>query len=268
MKKATLVASVLLVAGGVLGQASTVVPGFNSTTLTICDDCYSGAVGLGFTANFFGTDYSQTYVSNNGYITFNNGQGTYTPTGLSASYSGQPIIAPYYADVDTRGTGTVTYGTGTYDGNSAFGVTWNAVGYFPSESNKTDTFQVLLVDRPDLGTGDFEIVYNYGSIQWETGGASGGSNGLGGVSAAVGYANGTGAAGTYYQLPGSLTPGSFIDGGPDALNIGTNDGTPGQYVFLVENGQVAPPPSATPEPATLGLAGIAGLAIVLLRRRS
>jgi hypothetical protein len=107
-------------------------------------------------------------VSNNGYLTFSNGQGTYTPTGLTGSYRGQPIIAPFYADVDTSRTGTVNYGTGTYNGFSAFGITWNGVGYFPSGTNKTNTFQVILVSRPDLAVGDFDIIFNYGSIQWKT----------------------------------------------------------------------------------------------------
>jgi len=105
---------------------------------------FSGAIDLDFSADFFGSTFAQTYVSNNGYLTFNNRQGTFTPMGLTASYSGQPTIAPYYADVDTRGTGMVTYGMGTYNGNSAFGVTWSAVGYYPVATDKTDTFQVIL----------------------------------------------------------------------------------------------------------------------------
>jgi hypothetical protein len=250
--------------------ANPIASGFDTSSVPVCDDCYTGAVSLGFSANFFGTTYTDTYVSNNGYVTFNSGQGIYTPTGLSASYNGQPIIAPFYADVDTRGIGTTTYGTGTYAGFSAFGVTWNNVGYYGAHTDKTDTFQVILVDRSDTGAGNFDIYYNYGSIQWETGDASGGSDGLGGVSAAVGYATGTGAAGTYDELPGSLVPGSFIDGGPYALNVGTNDGVPGQYLFEVRNGIVTPPPSTSvPEPATLALlsAGVAGIGVFRKRGR-
>src|SRR5271165_7148134 len=115
-------------------QANPIAAGFNASTVPICDDCFTAGQNLGFTADFFGVNYTQTFVSNNGYVTFNSGQGTYTPTGLTAAYSGQPIIAPFFADVDTRGAGTVTYGTGTYAGRNAFGVTWNGVGYFASHS--------------------------------------------------------------------------------------------------------------------------------------
>lgn len=266
------VAIALAAAISMSAQAGPVASGFtNLGTVPVCDDCFTAAIPLGFSADFFGTTYTQGYVSNNGYITFNNGQGTYTPTGLTASYSGQPIIAPYFADVDTRGAGggSVTYGTGTYEGQAAFGVTWNAVGYYSAETNKLNTFQVILVDQSSIGAGDFDIFFNYNQVQWETGAASGGSNGLGGVSAAVGYSNGTGVAGTYGQLAGSLVNGALIDGGPDALVSNTNDGVTGQYEFEVRNGTVAPPPPPppVPEPATLSLLGLGLAGAGLLRRK-
>ncbi len=183
--------------------AGTVVSGFDASTVPACDDCSTDAQPLGFSANFFGTTYTNTFVSNNGYVTFNSGQGSYTPTGLTASYLGQPIIAAFYADVDTRGAGTTKYGTGTYAGNTAFGVTWTGVGYYGAHTDKLNTFQLILVNRSDVGAGDFDIFFNYDQIQWETGDASGGSGGLGGVSAAAGYANGSGDPGTFAQIDGS-----------------------------------------------------------------
>jgi len=242
--------------------ASPVVSGFNTSTLASCDDCYSNAASMGFSATFFGTTYTQAYVSNNGYLTFGGGQSSYTPTGLTG-YTGLPIIAGFYADADTRGVGTVTYGTGTYNGYAAFGVTWNGVGYFPSQTDKTNTFQELLVSRPDLGAGAFEIVFNYGQIQWESGAGSGGTDGLGGTSAAVGYADGSGAAGTYVQLAGSLVNGALLDGGTNSLVAGSNDGTPGQYVFVPDSGQVA---SAAPEPGSIVLLGMGVLGLAVVRR--
>src|SRR3972149_822712 len=52
---------------------------------------------------FFGGPYMQTWVNNNGNITFNAPVYNYTP--LPFPIAAQPMIAPYWADVDTRGGG-------------------------------------------------------------------------------------------------------------------------------------------------------------------
>ena len=249
-------------------HAQPVVPGFDANTLAANDDGSTGVITLPFDVNFFGTTYSSLFVNNNGNVTFNAAQSTFTPFGVGAGYIGQPIIAPFFADVDTRGEGSglTSYGTGTFDGHDAFGVTWPAVGYFAEHTDKLNTFQMILVDRSDTGAGNFDIVFNYNQIQWETGDASGGSNGLGGVSAAGGLSNGTGDPGTFVQLNGSLVNGALIDGGPDALISNTNDGVLGQYVFDVRSGSVVP---GTPEPSTWAmiLVGFAGMGL-LARRAS
>ena len=56
--------------------------------------------------------------------------------------------------------------------------------------------------------GNFDIYFNYDRIEWEAGDASGGSNGLGGISARAGYSNGSGSA---LELTGSGVAGSFLD---------------------------------------------------------
>lgn len=250
-------------------QAGPVVGGFtNGGTVNVCDDCFTGTTTLGFTANYFGTSYNSTFVSNNGYISFGSGQGTYTPTGLTAAYNGLPIIAAFFADVDTRGMGggNVKYGTGTYAGANAFGATWSSVGYYNSRADKLNTFELILVDASaGNSAGDFDIYFNYDQIQWETGGANGGSNGLGGTSAAAGYARGTGVAGTYAQLTGSLVNGALLDGGANALVSHTNNGVTGQYKFSVRNGAVVP--NELPEPGSLALVGLGLAAAAGLRRR-
>ncbi len=258
----------LIAAAPMIAHAEPIATGFTSTTLAANDDNYTGAVSLGFSANFFGNTYTSTYVSNNGYITFGGGQGSYTPTGLGSGYSGNPIIAAFYADVDTRGEGSalLSYGTGSYAGRNAFAATWNGVGYYSAQDDKLNSFQLILTDRSDTGSGNFDIYFNYDSILWETGSASGGTNGFGGTSAGVGYNAGTGLAGTYYELPGSRVPGSFLNGGSDPLVLETNNNVLGQLYFQVRNGVVVTP--GVPEPATWAMMifgfGAAGTA---LRRR-
>jgi hypothetical protein len=264
--------SAALVAG-VAGAAtaSTVVSGFDSNSLAPNDDGSSGSVTLPFTVNFFGVSRDSLFVNNNGNVTFNAAQSAYTPFGLGAGYTGQPIIAAFFADVDTRGSGSVTYGNGSYAGHTAFGVDYTDVGYYNSHSDLKNTFQMILTDRSDLGAGDFDIYFNYDDINWETGDASDGSGGKGGVSAAAGFSNGTADAGTFFQLPGSLQNGAFLNGGPNALVSSTNDGVDGQFLFQVRNGQVIIPPiGGVPEPATwaMMLLGFGGVGAVVRRRRA
>ena len=269
--KIAAVALAASVPSGIL--AAPIAPGFDANQLPANDDGSTGAVSLGFTANYFGNSYSNAFVSNNGYLTFNSGQGTYTPGGLGTGYSGQPIIAAFFADVDTRNPASAltSYGTGTFAGRNAFGATWDGVGYFASNADKLNNFQVILTDRSDTGTGNFDIYLNYAQIQWETGSASGGVNGFGGTSAAVGFNAGTGnAPGTFFELAGSRTPGTFLDDGTAPLIRTTNDGVAGQLYFTVRNGSVVVPPvGGIPEPATWGmmLAGFSAVSVAARRRR-
>ncbi len=210
-----------------------------TTPLPANDDGSTAGVDLPFPVSFFGTTYSYLYVNNNGNVTFNAPLGTYTPFTLDANTP--PIIAPFFADVDTRGGGSAPvrygYGTTTYNGRQAFCVDWVNVGYYAGHDDKLNSFQLLLVDRSDTGAGDFDIVFNYGHILWETGDASSGVNGFGGSSAAVGFSAGNGQAGSFYQKPGSLQPGSFLDSATTALIKGQeNSSVAGRYLHRVRNG--------------------------------
>jgi hypothetical protein len=185
-------------------------------------------------------------VNNNGNLTLDGPHSTFTPFPLANS--GAQIIAPFFADVDTRNanSGLTTYGATTFGSRPAFcalweGVAGQGVGYFPASADKLNKFEVLLVDRSDTGAGNFDMIFNYDQIQWETGSASGGNDGLGGTSATVGYANGTqGNNSVSFELPGSRIPGSFLDSNQaTGLVHNTRDSSvPGRYVFEIRNGQV------------------------------
>lgn len=232
-----------------VANAIRTLPGCNSSVLPANDDSSSGAITLPFPVNYFGTTYSQTFVNNNGNITFTGPLGTFTPFNLNTTDI--PIIAPFFADVDTTGTGSglTSWGNVTVDGRPGFCVNWVNVGYFSAAVDKLNSFQLILVQRPDTGSGNFDIEFNYNSIQWETGGASGGTGGLGGNSARAGYANGTQAAGTSFELPGSAINGAFLDSNPSTglSNNSFGSSERGRYVFTARNGGVATPtPTPTP----------------------
>ena len=211
--------------------------GFGENTLHVNDDGYSTGIGLSglfpYGLNYFGTTHSTVYVNNNGNLTFSGGVGTYTP--LSFPISSQPMIAPYWGDVDTRGgqpsgcTGCnlIYWDLDVFAGQ--FTATWYNVGYYSSATNRLNSFQAVLTDRsPSFGPGDFDIQFRYNRCEWTTGNASGGSNGLGGTEAQMGFDAGN--LSDFWSHPDSQTP-SIL-----SLCTTSNVGIPGVWEFEVRNG--------------------------------
>ncbi|WP_414928967.1 calcium-binding protein, partial [Pseudomonas sp. IT-P74] len=216
--------------------------GFGENQLTRNDDSYTsninistvfGAAGL----NFFGTSYTNISVNNNGNITFGGGLSTYTPYGMQDS--SRPMIAPFFADVDTRG-GTVSAtpgGTSTgsnlvyYDfnatGNGTLTVTWDDVGYYNSKTDKLNAFQLQLVGK---GGGNFDVIFRYETVNWTTGSASGGTGGLGGTVARAGYSTGDGSS--WYELPQSGNESAILG----LETTPGNTGVAGYYKFSIVSG--------------------------------
>jgi hypothetical protein len=250
-----------------LAAGTAVIPnsgftGFTDVAMGATDDgSYPSAFPFNFNINYFGAEDSSVFINNNGNLTFGSPQDTFSPFGLGGA--SLPIIAPFFGDVDTDNGTTVNIGTGTLDGFKVFVVNWPGVECYPAQNPSVlNDFQVILVDRPDLGTGpngdDFQIEFNYNSIQWDAGEASGGdgncTNSPDSDAAAVGYSDGTGIAGHYYQLPGSQTSGALMDSNVTSgliyneLNSDTATSIPaagspvlGRYIFTVTNGQPVTP---------------------------
>jgi Tol biopolymer transport system component len=210
-------------------------PGFGTLALLPGDDNSSSAID--FTSvfgpaglNFFGTSYTSLFINNNGNVTFKAPSGTFTPSQINGG-ANNPIIAAFWADIDTRGPGggAVYYDLDPDDG--VMSVTWDHVGYFPAATNKLNSFQLVLINE---GNGNFDIDYRYADIQWTTGGASGGVNGLGGTPARAGYSAGDGVHA--FELPQSGNQAALL-----ALpsTIG-NSGIAGVDDFQVRNGVVEP----------------------------
>lgn len=202
-------------------------------------DVSSGPVQIPseFGLTFFGQPYTELFVNSHGNISFGSENLTFTPEGLTGQ-TGRPIIAPFWADVDQTGNDQVTTYGFSPDGKS-FCAVWADMGYFNQHVDKLNTFQLVLTSAQDeqgRSAGDFDITFNYDQVEWESGDMSGGVSGLGGTTGAVGFSAGTGIAGSYMELPGSLEPGAFLAGGArDLLANSLSSIQPGRYVFEVRN---------------------------------
>jgi len=194
-------------------------------------------ISIGFSVNFFGESYSELSIYDLGFIVLGN--------------SG-PWIAPLY-NTFSGGYGfernIVTYGNITYEGHTAFAVTW--VDHKGSGGVNED-FQLVLVDRSDIGEGNFDFIFNFDYVNWPYGAQEEGYVGVFG-----------------YTAPGGFFGYDFwLWRGPFNINElpyhHMNSDVAGRYVFEVRDGVVTNPLPllyAVPEPETWAML-LAGLGIV------
>lgn len=234
--------------------------GFTLTPLAAGDNGSSpAAVTTGITFNYFGTNYSNLYVNNDGNVTLDAAAAGYTGESIATTH--HPVIAPFWADVDTsNGAGTVSYGPGTVtvsiNGTDtprpAFAVNWTNVGSYSQKATPTDSFQMVLIDRSDRAVGDVDLEFNYDAITWDTGDAKAGIPAPP-PAARAGFTAGTTAALTYYSLIGSGITGALLDTNAvtGLVHSSLRSSELGRYVFQFTTG--------TP----LNSVGLAGQAVAI-----
>uniref|UniRef100_A0A8C5QV24 NIDO domain-containing protein n=1 Tax=Leptobrachium leishanense TaxID=445787 RepID=A0A8C5QV24_9ANUR len=205
------------------------------------DDGSSPQISLPASVPVFGNAYSYLYVNHNGLLSFVQPVSQYTPS-IPSFGSGNPFLAPFWADVHNGIAGDIYYRQSAdpellarattdvrtyfdypdFTAQWVFVATWDKVAHFGSQSNKVNTFQVVLItDRSKTF-----VLFNYGKIQWTTGTASGGVNGLGGIPALGGVYSGDHTC--FYTIPGSLSP-EIIN-----INSTTNANLPGRWAIKVD----------------------------------
>lgn len=225
------------------------------------DDGYM-AVSLGYSFSFFGNSYSTLYANNNGNVTFGGGLSAYTPDNFEPLGATLPIIAPFFADVDTRNLSSGVMHVNQTVANQTV-VTWDNVGYYNQHANLLNSFQ-LVIRGADYVVPESEgmIGFFWKTMGWETGDSSGGIGGYSGpfgTAAAVGFGDGSSS--------GLVLDYSMVDG---VASVVQNH----HIWFNIRGGQpviatAPPPPPAVPEPETYAmlLAGLGLLGFTARRRK-
>ncbi|XP_046664076.1 nidogen isoform X2 [Homalodisca vitripennis] len=215
------------------------------------NDISSSEIPLAVPIKFFGETYNSIFVNSNGLLSFL----TEIPMFFSIQFPlNYPIIAPLYANVDTSGHGHIYYREtqdpdllkrfnhrvqhfypnlqAPFTAKSLFIASWLEVGYFPSGTDKVNTFQAVI--GSDGSESFVELLYRPGGVQWVQG--RGSSDRLPDARAQAGF---VAEDGRLYTLRGSGT--DQIQN----LDRWSNTDEPGVWLFRVGNtgssGNVEPP---------------------------
>ncbi len=171
------------------------------------DDCSTDTITLVSPFCFYGQYLRKLFINNNGNISFGTSYGTFSSD--SFPNSNYVMIAPFWADVDTRGalSGLIYYQLT----NTHLIIQWDSVGYFNTQDDKRNAFQLILTDGMDpLLPMGYNVSFCYKDMEWTTGSASQGVGGFGGTPATVGVNQGNGT--NFIQIGRFDQPGNAYDG--------------------------------------------------------
>lgn len=221
------------------------------------DDGSSSLITLPFTFCLFGDNYTTCYINNNGNVSFGSPYSAFSSTGFPVG--GYPMVAPFWADVDTRSCGSVWY---KVESNRLI-VIWEETGYYANECDKLNTFEVILTDGTDgtIGVGK-NVAFSYADMAWTTGSASGGVGGFGGTPATVGINKGDGID---YALVGRFDHAGTDYDGPTGAADGVDWLDEKDFVFDGCEGEIFVTPVSN-WALFLGIGLILAFAVIRLRR--
>lgn len=204
------------------------ISGTGTQVLVSQDDNFATA-NIGFTFNFYGTGYTQVFISSNGMLTFGLPDASFTNQNFQTTDIGEAAVAPWWDDLFT-GTDGVYYETDGVAGSRVMTIEYRNTGFF--SGGGIVTFEAQLFENG-------VIRFNYLSTQTGTGNASA-------ASGTVGIRN-----------TGAPLNNDFLQWSFNSPVIGSES----SILFV--------PGQAVPEPASLLLLGSGlALAISRLRRRA
>ncbi len=157
------------------------------------DDTLYGSFNIGFTFNFYGTDYTTFYVCNNGFVTFVGGNCGYNETDMPIGAAPNNFIAAFWDDLYT--SGTIKYELFGSAPNRYMVVSFEGINHISYQASSAN-FQVILYE----GSNNIRLQYTDSTM--------GNASVDYGLSATVGIENSTGS----YALKFSYRTSSLSDG--------------------------------------------------------
>ncbi len=176
---------------------------------------------------WFGRHYDGFYVNANGNITF--AAPLSSPNPVAYPVAGQPMIAPWWADVDTSRGGQPSDNAICYHIEpNRLVVTWHNVQRHGASDGLRNDFQLILSTSGTCTTGgDFDVEFRYNRCEWAAGE---GVEGMPGTPAQVGFDAGNRR--NFVTLPMSRS--AAITAVCSTSNV--PGGEPGLYRFQIRGG--------------------------------
>lgn len=244
--------------------------------------CASPIPTTAFSLNIGGTFYNSMFVNENGIVSFGAPitAGAGTPLGNLTT----PAFAPFFADGQLADPLDLKYGwTDSSVGlPDSIWLTWNS---FIPQNVPTAAPNIFQLGLVDFGGGDFDLILNYETINWDMG-AIGAQAGVVTAPGEAFVLPGAGLAGAYFGFEdissgtgvcNSTTPSTALacNNTNDQSNpVGVLDDnlnpSNGYYLFKFRNGVLTyPPTNEVPIPPAIGLflLGIGALASKELSRK-
>jgi PKD repeat protein len=145
----------------------------------------NAVVPIGFTFNYVGTDYTQTRLSTNGWISLDqSGTTSSANANLFTGTAPNTTVAPWYDNLEDDATSVVSYKTEGTAPFRVFTAEWYRVLSFNTSADARISFQVKLYETSNI------IEFHYGSL--ETGNH-------GNESASIGMEDATSGSGHYIE---------------------------------------------------------------------
>lgn len=168
--------------------------GSATTVSSRTDDSLHGPYSIGFTFNFYGTDQTQFYVCNNGYISFAGDTCGYINADISAAGTPNNYIAPFWDDLFTGGT--IKYEMFGSSPNRYLVVSFEGINHVNHQGGDI-TFQAILYETTN------NIKFQYSDVTF------GNATYDDGASATVGIENSAGTDGLKFSFDSASLSSSF-----------------------------------------------------------